>query len=256
MVEQASKLAAATPRAAHPVGLWFRPLVAQRLAGESIATLGELVAYCNYRGGSWWRSVPRIGLLRARKIVAWLRRHAGTLGVTVAADVDATDPLVAPAASHVVIDDERDSPLAPLERIELPHVLSGAQGTNRMGGLCYLQAQHDLEAVRSYLHRYRYRDQPQALRAYTRELERLLLWTVTERGKPLSSLDVDDYEAYKAFLAVPAERFTGPRCARSSPRWRPFAPEGLSADSQRYAVRALHAAFGWLVKVRYLAGNP
>lgn len=254
MVEQASKLAAAAPLAAHAVGLWFRPLVAQRLAGEGIATLGELVATCNRRGGSWWRSVPRIGLLRARTIVAWLRRHAGTLGVTVTADVDATDPLVAPVVSHVVIDDARDSPLAPLERIELPHVLSGAQGTNRMAGLCYLQAQHDLDAIRSYLHRYR--DRPQALRAYTRELERLLLWAVTERGRPLSSLDVDDCEAYKSFLASPADRFTGPRCARSSSRWRPFAPEGLSADSQRYAVRALQAAFEWLVKVRYLAGNP
>lgn len=89
MVEQASKLAAAVPLTAHPVGLWFRPLVAQRLAGEGIATLGELVATCNRRGGGWWRPLPRIGLLRARTIVAWLRRHAVTLGVTVVAVVDA-----------------------------------------------------------------------------------------------------------------------------------------------------------------------
>lgn len=32
------------PQAAHPVGLWFRPIVAVRLAGEGIHTLGELVA--------------------------------------------------------------------------------------------------------------------------------------------------------------------------------------------------------------------
>jgi integrase/recombinase XerD len=254
MVEQASTLAAAAPAAAHPVGLWFRPLVAQRLTGEGIATLGELVATCNRRGGSWWRSVPRIGRLRARTIVAWLRRHARTLGVTVDADVDATDPLVAPAATHVMIGDGQGGALAPLERIELPHVLSGAQGANRAPGLCYLRAHHDLEAIRSYLHRYR--DRPQALRAYTRELERLLLWAVTERGRPLSSLDVDDCEAYKAFLAAPGARFTGPRTARSAPRWRPFAPDGLSADSQRYAVAVLRAAFEWLVRVRYLAGNP
>ncbi len=119
---------------------------------------------------------------------------AVTLGVTVAADVDGDDPLIAPTATHVVIDDARNSPLAPLERIELPHVLSGAQGTNRMVGLCYLQSRHDLEAVRSYLHRYS--DRPQALRACTRELERLVLRAETERGKPMSSLDVDDCEAF------------------------------------------------------------
>jgi integrase/recombinase XerD len=213
MVEDASKLAAAVPFAMHPVGLWFRPLIARRLTGEGIATLGELVEFCNRRGGSWWRSVPRIGLRRARILVAWLRRHADTLGVTVDADVDAAEPLAAPAATHVALvpagsQGTHGGPLAPLERIELPHRLSGGEGphgtglrgVNRAPGLCYLQAQHDLDAIRSYLHRYT--DRPQALRAYTHELERLLLWAVTERGTALSSLSVDDCNAYKAFLAA------------------------------------------------------
>ncbi|MFM0562174.1 phage integrase family protein [Paraburkholderia sediminicola] len=266
MVEQASRLAAAAPAAAHPVGLWFRPLVTRRLVAEGIPTLGALVDFCNRRGGSWWRAVPRIGLLRARVLVAWLRRHAGTLGVTVADDVDAADPLEAPAAAArvalVPAGTGRAGELAPLERVALPHALSGGagpqgsgtRGINRAPGPCYLQAQHDLDAVRAWLHRYR--DRPQALRAYTRELERLLLWAVTVRGTALSSLTVDDCEAYKDFLAVPSAAFTGPRTRRDSPRWRPFAPDGLSPDSQRYAVRALRAAFDWLVDVHYLAGNP
>lgn len=66
MVEAAARLAVAEPIATHGVGLWFRPLVAQRLKARDIHTLGELVAYCNRYGGSWRRSVPRIGLLRAR----------------------------------------------------------------------------------------------------------------------------------------------------------------------------------------------
>jgi hypothetical protein len=81
MVEQAAQLAAAPPAPEHGVGLWFRPLVAQRLKAQHITTLGELVAYCNRRGGSWWRSVPRIGVHRARVMVTWLRRHEDTLGV-------------------------------------------------------------------------------------------------------------------------------------------------------------------------------
>jgi site-specific recombinase XerC len=44
--------------------------------------------------------------------------------------------------------------------------------------------------------------------------------------------------------------------SRASGRWRPFAASELSPESQRYAVRALRAAFAWLVDVRYLAGNP
>jgi integrase len=92
--------------------------------------------------------------------------------------------------------------------------------------------------------------------ARTKELERFLLWAVVLRGKALSDLRVDDCEAYKDFLKSPDPRFVGERFARHSPRWRPFASVELSVESQRYAVRALRAAFAWWVDVRYLAGNP
>ncbi|TCF97040.1 hypothetical protein BZM26_33965 [Paraburkholderia strydomiana] len=67
------------------------------------------------------------------------------------------------------------------------------------------------------------------------------------RRKALSSLAVEDCEAYKDFLKAPLASFTGPKRPRTSGRWRPFSPEGLSADSQAYAVRVLRAAFTWLV---------
>ncbi|MEK7961088.1 tyrosine-type recombinase/integrase, partial [Burkholderia contaminans] len=144
--------------------------------------------------------------------------------------------------------------LAPLERLALPVELSGAHGANRAPVFAYLGAAHDLDAVRAYLHRYD--DRPATQRVYRKELERLVLWCVAERGVALSSMRVEDCEAYKAFLAAPGERFTGPPVARTSSQWRPFAPGGLSPESQRYAVRAIRAAFTWLVAVRYLAGNP
>ncbi|WP_250476029.1 phage integrase family protein [Caballeronia sp. GAFFF1] len=265
MVEQASMLAAAVPLPAHPVHLWFRPLIAQRLSGEGIGTLGGLIDYCNARGGSWWRSVPRIGALRARAIVAWLRRHEATLGVKVAADVD-TASLVPASGSEgkgneegdervIVVGGDPSAPrLAPFEHLAVPAELSGAAGFNRATSFAFIRAEHDLAAVHAYLHRYR--DRPTTLRAYTRELERLILWSVVVRRKALSSLTVEDCEAYKDFLKAPLPSFTGPKRPRSSGRWRPFASEGLSADSQAYAVRVLRAAFAWLVEVRYLAGNP
>lgn len=256
MVEAAAKLATAAPVPTHAVGLWFRPPIARRLAGEGIATLGELIAFCNRRGGRWWRRVPRIGAGRARVLVAWCRAHADTLGATIAADVDTTEPFdrAAPAEAIALAPADGGRTLAPLERLAVPHALSGAAGTNRAPGPCYLHASHDLDALRAYLARYA--DQPATLRAYTRELERLLLWAITVRGTALSSLTVEDGDAYKAFLRAPSDAFVGPPASRASGRWRPFAPGGLSLDSQRYAIRAIRGAFDWLVDVRYLAGNP
>ncbi|WP_082709796.1 site-specific integrase [Burkholderia sp. TSV86] len=252
MIERAAhQWATAQPAADHPIGRWFRPLVAERLAGEGLHTLGELVAFVNRRGGQWWRAVPRIGAHRARVLIGWLRRHAATVGRLAASEFDASDAL-APAAGAGVV--ARAGQLAPLERLTLPAALSGARGANRAPTFAYVRAVHDLDAVRAYLHRYD--DRPETQRAYTRELERLVLWCVIERGVALSSMTVEDCEAYKAFLAAPSDRFTGAPVARASRHWRPFAPGGLSADSQRYAVRAIRAAFAWLVDVRYLAGNP
>jgi integrase len=273
MVTEAAALAAASPSASHAIGRWFRPRIASRLKGEGIATVGELIAFCNRRGGSWWRSIPRIGAGRAAVVVAWLRRHEPQLQMRVDADVDTRDPLVTDEVVEVLpaepnpFDSDRagrsETPqrrltLAPLERMAVPHALSGAdgprRGENRSVAFCYIQARHDLEAVCAYLNKYR--DQPKTLRAYTKEVERFLLWSVVVRGKALSSLVVDDCEAYKDFLTSPDPRFVGERFSRSAPRWRPFASENLSPESQRYAVRALRATFTWLVDVRYLAGNP
>jgi integrase len=273
MVTEAAALAAASPAANHAIGRWFRPRIASRLKGEGIATIGELIAFCNRRGGSWWRSVPRVGAGRAAVVVAWLRRHERHIQLRVDADVDTRDPLVADEVVQVWPDEPnpfdsdragRSEPpqrrltgrltLAPLERMAVPNKLSGADGENRSVAFCYIQARHDLEAVRAYLNKYR--DQPKTVRAYTKELERFLLWSVVVRGRPLSSLVVDDCEAYKDFLKNPDPRFVGERFSRSSPRWRPFASATLSPESQRYAVRVLRAAFTWLVDVRYLAGNP
>ncbi|KGE10510.1 integrase [Burkholderia gladioli] len=252
MIELAAgSWAKAAPAAHHTVARWFRPLVAQRLAEVEVRTVGELVAYCNRRGGAWWRSVSRVGVGRARVVVAWLRRHAETIGQTVDADVDGVDPLLAAPETRVAL---RRDQLVPIHRLVVPHDLAGARGLNRAPAFPYISAAHDLDAVFAYLHRYD--GQAATQRAYWRELERFVLWCVLERGRPMSSILVDDCEAYKAFLASPSDAFRGPPASRASGRWRPFALTPLSLDSQRYAVRTLRAAFDWFVKVRYLAGNP
>jgi len=251
MIRQVAAIAEQAPAATHGIGMWFRPRVAAHLKGQHIKTLGELVAFCNRRGGSWWRAVPRIGRLRAEAIVRWLRRHEASLGCRVDADVDAAEPLV---AAELTLVGPGSAVLVPLERMAVPHTLSGVDGINRATAFCMIQAHHDLQAIRTYLNQFR--DQPKTLRAYTKELERFLLWAVIVRRTAFSSLLLDDCEAYKDFLAAPAPAFVGPKSSRNGPRWYPFASAELSPESQRYAVRVIRAACSWLVDVRYLAANP
>jgi integrase len=253
MVEEAAKLAAAVPGASHAVGMWFRPMVSRHLKQQGILTLGDLVDFCNRRGGSWWRAVRRIGPGRARRIVAWLRRHENTIGRTVDRDVD-EHPHLAAADTQIVEIGGPHRTLVPMERMALREELSGAHGRNRAPMFSQIHAHNDLEAVRAWL--YLYADQPKTLRVYTKEIERFLLWSVCHRGRALSDVAVEDCQAYKDFLKAPSPAFVGPRASRASGRWRPFASCEMLPESQKYAVRTLRAAFEWLVDVRYLASNP
>jgi hypothetical protein len=103
-------------------------------------------------------------------------------------------------------------PLAPLERIALREVLDGSGGLNRSPAFPYIHAHNDRGAARVWL---LYRNRPKTPRAYTREIERFPVWAVTVRGKALSSLLVDDGEAYKDYSAQRSPSFVG---ACASPR--------------------------------------
>ena len=71
-----------------------------------------------------------------------------------------------------------------------------------------------------------------------------MLWLVIVRGVALSSMTVEDGEAYKDFLKHLIPTFVGPKRPRSSGRWRPFTPEGSSAESQAIASRARDSRLG------------
>jgi site-specific recombinase XerD len=233
------KAAEAKPSPPSPddhIGQWLRSKVARQLASEGIRTLRDLKTFIEANGPHWWTPIPRIGRLRAQALSAWLN----------------------PATQVAVLDPQNLLPLAnsplPLERIAaLPSSLDGQNGINRSPVFSYLSAKNDLEAVRAYV--LKFRTQAHTARAYQRELERFLLWCVLERRKPLSSVLVDDCEAYKAFLEAPSPAFCGPRRGRFTPQWKPFAGP-LSPESQKQAVQILRTAMGWLHKVRYLGGNP
>jgi len=136
MGEQASRLAAGAPAGSHPVGLWLRPLVARRLIGEG-----------SRRSAHWWTSATaaaaaggrpcRVSVYCARG--CWSRGCAGMPARWVPRWPRTLMPRIRLRRRR-----------APLERVALPHALSGGEGPhgngtrglNRAPGLCYLQARH------------------------------------------------------------------------------------------------------------------
>src|SRR5205823_5016059 len=100
-------------------------------------------------------------------------------------------------------------------------------------------------------------DSAHTFRNYRKEVERLLVWSITELQKPLSSLGREDLSRYEAFLADPQphDRWCGPRTSRDSSAWRPF--EGpLTSASRRQVLIILNSMFGYFVAAGYLASNP
>jgi site-specific recombinase XerD len=237
------------PKKHDPLSMWFRPRISGILKDENVHTIGELIDLINARGIGWWKPLPRIGQGKAAAIVRWLQKYP-----SIAQLLNVAALLPAPMArSDIIVLDPNEPILVPLERIGLPEQLSGAQGINRNKHLCLISANNDLQAVDAYL--YKFRAQPKTFRAYQKELERFLLWSIYKRRKAMSSILFEDCEAYKDFLAEPDPQWIGHRAPRLTERWRPFA--GIpSLPSQRYAIQAVRSFFTWLVDVRYLSGNP
>jgi len=146
----------------------------------------------------------------------------------------------------------------PLEQLKAPtSELSGETGTNRAPSFITKQisANNDLQAILGWLAEFD--GSPQTQRSYRKEAERLLLWALIEKQKPLSSLTRDDLRGYQQFMTdpQPRTRWCGQRKPRHHPDWRPF--EGaLSDESIAQAITIVNALLSYLVEAGYLSGNP
>ena len=138
----------------------------------------------------------------------------------------------------------------------LPETLDGSQGDNRLPQAhCQIQAENDWQAIQCWLAELE--DSPQTYRNYRKEAERLLLWSVKLRHKPISALLREDFQAYQAFLLdpQPASYWCGPRAPRYSPAWRPFKGP-LAESSRRQSLIVINALLSYWVDAGYLRGNP
>jgi site-specific recombinase XerD len=241
------------PAGADPLDTWIDPRLAARLVAFGIRTPAELVAAINRGGLAWYRRIPGVGRIAADRLVAWLQANEPSIGARIepAALIPRAQLIEAVRTARPVL------AIVPMEKLALPATLDGHDGSNRAPDACQIGAVNDLAAIQAWLAA-RAAGSPHTERAYRREAERLLLWAVFARGRALSSLNVDDAIAYRAFLSDPTPRSTwvGPSSApRFSAQWRPFTGP-LANQSVAQALTVVRSMADWLVAMRYLAFNP
>ncbi|RQX90180.1 phage integrase family protein [Burkholderia stagnalis] len=249
-----ARLVVEDPRPTHHVLGWFDTAVALRLADVGLTTLGQLVETINAVGYRWYRRVPRLGELGARRITAWLAHYGDVAGLQLAAGVQ-THPSERTIPSPPLAAVGPVTAIVPLERFLLPPELDGSHGAHRNLVKNNSRAHNDREAIDFWLADY---ENPHTRQRYRTEAERLLLWAIFVKRKALSSLDTDDARDYiNGFLVdpQPASQWVMTGTAhRGDLGWRPFRGP-LSVKSRQDALSALKKFFGELVDAQYLDHN-
>ena len=229
LLHELEATAAERPMPADLLSGWLEPVRAHEFLKRGVATLGELQALIA-RGGRWWAGLRACGPVKAARLQRQVEQLLGPASQTLPVPGWELQPARAAA-------------------------LSGAHGANRWsGGRAAIEALDDRAAVQTWIAARSGSDL--TARAYEREAERFILWTLLARNKALSDATAEDCRAYMDFLAnLPAEWISRRRVARLAPGWAPFSG-ALSVASQRQAIGIVHSLFEWLVDARYLASNP
>jgi site-specific recombinase XerD len=256
------------PQFEDAVSLWFSQRIAHALTSAGIKTLAELVVYKSRRK-MWWRSIEGLGQRAALHIDGFVESHpnlakqakallehlrANTRSpwqVALAVPLDSTEKPRRRSNDDKALVTE----MLPWDRAKQASQFDGSRGKLRAPKRgCLLDAGNDYDAVNAWLG---LQESVATKRAYRKEVERLMLWAIVERGKPLSSLTSEDAMTYRSFLRrpTPASRWIGPVVSRDSVEWRPFQGP-LSIRSMAYALSVLSSLFRWLTEQRYLLGNP
>ncbi|WP_439668864.1 Phage integrase family protein [Cupriavidus necator] len=236
-IETLRTLPPPAPAISDDIGLWLAPRTVAALRAQGIDTLAALTVRVPRRR-RWWAAIPGLGAAGARQVEVFFARHPQL--------TERARALLAQAPRGMVV---------PWEQLRLPHEVDGSRGKFRAPrATCALNADNDYAAIQAWLALH---ESPATQRTYRKEAERLILWAIVERERPLSSLTTEDATAYRSFVRRPAprERWVGPARPRTSPDWRPFTGS-LSARSTAHALSVLGAMFRWLIQQRYVLANP
>jgi integrase len=260
-LQELSSLAEPSPALEHKAEWWFPEALCATLppAVDTLAGLIDLLESC-FAGD---RALPEPMAPVLKTLTAFFDAHALQLGYQLNKKPQSSI-LPVPLAQVV-----------PLERVLIPAELNGESGSNRSMEASRIHASHDLDAIKSWLALKN--DNAKTYQAYKKELERLLLWAILERGKAISSLNTDDCRAYIQFLknlSVADQQWVCLEPANKSyGKWKPFYYRGkkgtvtqsspnsgtpqrvLSAKSINYALTVISSCMTWLVRQNYLKHN-
>ncbi|MGE5450724.1 MAG: phage integrase family protein [Acidobacteriota bacterium] len=255
-INQLAMLIALPPYPTDLLGRWLVPSLVERLRRAGIGDLASLVEFINVFGYRWYRKIDRLGETRARQIVQWLQSIEDTTGLVLRES--ALSPpqaqFQAQAAVLQTIEPQTSFAIVPLTQLAVPPALSGAKGAFRTHMPNTLGARDDLEAIRHWLRKYEERKNTHT--AYQREVERFYLWCLHVCGKPLSSIDAMDCQAFRKFLQNIPPDWQNPKTGPCAPQdWRPFRGP-LKPITQKRALVAVQVMFEALRKAGYLVANP
>ncbi|MGZ8256608.1 MAG: tyrosine-type recombinase/integrase [Gallionella sp.] len=246
------------------VSAWFDEAISRRLVLAKLPTIGHLLDRITTNGYRWWVSVPRLGEKGAARIVTWLRGYESSLGEL---PTQSLTPLRSLSVGVLMQTRAQSTSIAPLEHFAAPADLDGSIGSNRALGAPRIDATSDHQAINSWLATKSGNQNTQ--RAYQKEAERILLWSILERSKALSDLSVEDCAAYRDWLSMlgrtneqawtfrqAQSMWLGSKGgARHKQAWRPF-DGALTVSSVRHAITIVSNLFEWLVRVQYCVFNP
>ena len=278
-----------------PVAGWFHPKVASKLIRAQLDTLGKLVNFANEYGWWWFKHIKGLGQVTAVKLTTWLSQNEHFLEKEIyqhvlkknkgqgGAQRRPGQSGILTAQPRAPIEDsnaigESSYQIEPLETLRLPDRLNGQQGTNRASlQNNRLAAKNDYEAIHEWLALYK----THTYQSYRKEAERLLLWSLFNMQKPLSSLTTTDLALFRDFLCnpQPASLWVAKRkYPRTHEKWRPFVnstpppdePAALTAhpsleikikgsmsrESIVHTLTVLGGLFEFLTSQRYLLSNP
>jgi len=250
------------PQAADVIDAWIGGTTRKHLKAQDVFTLYTLGDLIRRRRAAWWREVPGLGPVRAKRLVTWLA-DVGVQGVEIPSDLGESiqrrrlEEIRSLGSNHPALPSSLvDLGLEPLAPYCADDTLNGRHGLFRQPGANQLKADTDIDAIVVALGKYK--DKGGTLTVYAREVCRFALWAYREKAIPISSVGVDEARQYREFLAaIPAHWIS--TCRDAAPRgtqaWRPFRGQ-LDEATQRKALTAVNVILKQLTEAGYLTGNP
>lgn len=249
------------PDASDHVSVWIGGTTLEALKKADIFTLFTLCELIRRRGAAWWRVVPALGPVRAKRLQDWIS-EVGVHGIHLPQDI--FEPIQRRRLMEV-LRNERERPTLPaLAELFLdplsPYVdnekLNGREGIFKNKAPNLLKAETDIDAIVVTLGKYA--DKRPTLKVYAREITRFCLWIYKEVGLPISSIGVHEARLYREFLdRIPGEWISDSPSPppRNTAEWRPFRGQ-LDQASKRKALTSVNVVLGQLMNAGYLTGNP